>query len=75
MDFGLNVNHPMDKIGSLTVTTQRQDVEMVRFLVRKGANANDQYWIPNDTILARAASLPSLEILNLLLKYGAKIQG
>jgi len=76
MDFGLSVNHPMDKIGSpLTVAIQRQDVEMVRFLLSKGADANDQYWIPNDTVLARAASLPSLEILTLLLEHGAKIQG
>ncbi len=66
----------MDKIGSpLTVAIQRQDVDMVRFLLSKGADPNDQYWIPNDTVLARAASLPSQEILNLLLEQGAKIQG
>jgi ankyrin repeat protein len=76
LDFGLSVNHPLDKIGSpLTIAIQRQDVEMVRFLLRKGADANDQYWIPNDTVLARAASLPSLEILTLLLEYGAEIEG
>lgn len=76
MDFGLSVNHPMDKIGSpLTVAIQRQDVEMVRFLLSKGADANDEYWIPNDTVLARAASLPSLAILALLLEHGAKVAG
>ncbi|KAJ5096121.1 hypothetical protein NUU61_005477 [Penicillium alfredii] len=76
MDFGLPINHPMDKIGSpITVAIQRQDVEMVRFLLSKGADANDQYWIPNDTVLARAASLPSLEIVTLLLKHGADVQG
>ncbi|KAH8422609.1 ankyrin repeat domain-containing protein [Aspergillus melleus] len=75
LDFGLCVNHPMDKIGSpLTVAIQRQDVEMVRFLLSKGADANDQYWIPNDTVLARAASLPSLEIMTLLLEHGASVQ-
>ncbi|OJJ01788.1 hypothetical protein ASPVEDRAFT_83315 [Aspergillus versicolor CBS 583.65] len=75
MDFGLCVHHPMDKIGSpLTVAIQRQDVEMVRFLLSKGADANDQYWIPNETVLARAASLPSLEIMTLLLEYGANVQ-
>ena len=74
MDFGLRINHPMDKIGSpLTVAIQRQDVEMVRFLLSKGADANDQYWISNDTVLARAKSHPSLEILTLLLEHGAKI--
>ena len=76
LDFGLNVNHNIEKIGSpLTVVVQRQDVEMVRFLLSKGADANEQYWIPNDSVLARAASLPSLEILALLLEHGAKIQG
>ncbi|XHG07054.1 hypothetical protein AWENTII_010220 [Aspergillus wentii] len=75
MDFGLPVNHPMDKIGSpLTVAIQRQDVEMVRFLLSKGADANDIYWIPFDSVLARAASLPSLEIVNLLLQHGANVQ-
>ena len=75
LDFGLNVNHPMDKIGSpLTVAIQRQDVEMVRFLLSKGADANDQYWIPFDSVLERAAYLPSLEIVTLLLEYGANVQ-
>ncbi|CRG83926.1 hypothetical protein PISL3812_01282 [Talaromyces islandicus] len=76
MDFGLSVNHPMDKIGSpLTVAIQRQDVEMVRFLLGKGADANDMYWIPPDTVLARAASLSSLEVMALLLEHGATIEG
>ncbi|KAJ6135022.1 hypothetical protein N7512_000182 [Penicillium capsulatum] len=74
MDFGLSVNYPMDKIGSpLTVVIQRQDVEMARFLLSKGADANDSYWIPFESVLSRAASLPSLEIVTLLLKYGADI--
>lgn len=76
MDFGLSVNHPIDKIGSpLTVAIQRQDIKMVQFLLSRGADADDQYWIPNDTVLARAAYLPSLEILTLLLEHCAEIQG
>lgn len=75
MDFGLSVHHLMDKIGTpITVAIRRQDLEMVRFLLSKGADPNDQYWIPNDTVLARAAYLPSLKIVALLLEHGANVQ-
>lgn len=72
----MSVHYIMDKTGSpLTVAILRKDVKMVRFLLSKGANANDTYWLPPETVLARAAKLPSLEIMKLLLEHGAKIEG
>lgn len=76
LDAGMDVDHEIDKIGTpLGVAILRQNVEMVRFLLGKGANANEIGWMPPITFLARAASRPSLDILIALLDHGAKIAG
>lgn len=76
MDFGLSIHHILDKTGTpITLAVYRQDVEMVRFLLSKGANPNDFTWVCWQTVLSCAASLPSVEILSLLLGNGGKIQG
>ena len=76
MDFGLGVDHEIDKMGSpLSIAIREEKVDMVRFLLEKGADPNGMYWIPPETFLIKAASLPSSNILKSLLDYGAKLQG
>ncbi|KAF2018278.1 ankyrin [Aaosphaeria arxii CBS 175.79] len=75
IDYGLHVDHQMDKIGSpLAVAIINNNVELVQFLLSKGADPNDMYWIPQDTFLSAAAALPSTEILTLLLDHGADVE-
>lgn len=76
LDAGMKVDHQIDKIGTpLGVAILRQSVEMVTFLLDKGANANEIGWMPPISFLARAASLPSRDILIALLDHGAKSSG
>ncbi|KAK2596105.1 hypothetical protein QQS21_006452 [Conoideocrella luteorostrata] len=76
LDAGMMIDHQMDKIGPpLGVAITSQSIEMVKFLLNKGANANNVGWIPPVTFLARAAALPSRDILIALLEHGAEIPG
>ncbi|CAG9981814.1 unnamed protein product [Clonostachys byssicola] len=47
----------------------------VNFLLEKGADVNVMLWIPPWSFLAHAATLPSIDILNALLDYRAKLPG
>ncbi|KAG6037307.1 hypothetical protein E4U41_005208 [Claviceps citrina] len=76
LDAGMMVDHEMDKMGPpLGVAITDQNVAMVDFLLGKGANANAVNWIPPRTFLARAAALPSTDIVVALLEHGARVQG
>ena len=74
MDFGLHVDHNIDKVGTpLGLAVLCQKADMVRFLLSKGADPNGMYWIPPDVYLVEAASLASPDILNTLLDHGADV--
>ncbi|KAH8656102.1 ankyrin repeat-containing domain protein [Tricladium varicosporioides] len=49
--------------------------ESAEFLLRKGANPNGCYIFEKDTFLGRAAANPTSDMLNLLVQYGARLQG
>ena len=76
LDFGMEVDHEIDKVGApLSIAINCQKVELVRFLLGKGADPNGMYWIPPEVYLVKAASLPEPDILNLLLDHGAEVEG
>ena len=49
--------------------------EKTQFLLSKGVNPNSWGFLPEDTLLSRAARYPSVENVNLLLEYGAQVPG
>ncbi|CEJ93649.1 hypothetical protein VHEMI09225 [[Torrubiella] hemipterigena] len=76
LDAGMHVDQEIDKVGTpLSLAIATQNVEMVRFLLGRGANANGMEWLPPVTFLARAASFKSQQILLSLLDHGAKVHG
>ncbi|GAO15342.1 hypothetical protein UVI_02010090 [Ustilaginoidea virens] len=76
IDAGMHVDHNMDKIGSpLSMAIRTQSLEMVKFLLDRGANANEMLWIPHITLLALAAEQPCQDILAAMLEHGAKLSG
>lgn len=76
LDAGMHVDQEIDKVGTpLSLAIATQNVEMVRFLLERGADANGMEWLPPVTFLARAASFKSQEILLALLDHGAKVDG
>jgi hypothetical protein len=76
MDFGMPVDLIMDKVGTpLSVAIPNGKHELVRFLLAKGANPNDQFWISFEPFLMRAASLPKPDIMVALLDNGARMKG
>ncbi len=76
MDFGLTPDHEIDKMGSpLGIAIRGEKVDMVRFLLEKGADPNGMYWIPPESFLLKAASLNSPDIMKALQDHGAKLKG
>ncbi|VUC32100.1 unnamed protein product [Clonostachys rosea] len=76
LDAGMPVDYNMEKIGApLVHAITLQSLEMVKFLLEKGANVNGMLWIPCWSFLAHAATFPSIDILNELLSHEAKLPG
>jgi ankyrin repeat protein len=74
IDSGMALDHIVERIGSpLGIAIINNRVDLVRFLLEKGANPNQQYEFPFVSLLNKAASIGSLPIMQLLLDHGAVI--
>ncbi|PVH96603.1 ankyrin [Periconia macrospinosa] len=75
MDFGLEVDYMVDKVGTLLcIALCARKLDMVRFLLEKGADPNDRLWFFTP-FLMKAASLPEPDIMVALLEHGAELKG
>ncbi|KAF2276883.1 ankyrin [Westerdykella ornata] len=76
LDAGLAVDHEVDRVGTpLGIAIINRKLELIRFLLAKGADPNGMYWVPPITFLHMAAELGSTTIMELLLDHGAVVQG
>jgi cytochrome c551/c552 len=76
LDSGLGLNHQIERMGSpLGIAIRFGKIDLIRFLLAKGADPNDQYAFPPISLLNQAALLRSTAIMQLLLDYGAAVEG
>jgi ankyrin repeat protein len=76
MDAGLKLNHPVERLGSpLGIAILYQNLDLIRFLLAKGADPNNYYPFPCISLLHQAALLRSTVIIRLLLDHGATMRG
>lgn len=75
-DHGMSVDINLERaISPLAEAVARNQPELTKFLLSKGANPEQHYTFDKDTILGAAARLPKPEILTMLLDHGARIEG
>ena len=72
LDAGLSPNFELGQAGNL-LSSSLHSTELVKLLLEKGADPNGQYL--SQTYVARAAALPTVDVLNLLVKHGARLEG
>lgn len=76
LDAGLGLNHAVERLGSpLGIALLRRNMDLIRFLLTKGADPNNVYQFPPISLLHQAALCRSIDIMQLLLDHGATIQG
>jgi hypothetical protein len=72
VEQGHNVNHALgDGETALTSAVRGGHVDIVRFLLAKGADVNQQNWLSNRTPLMLAANSGDTEMIKVLLEHGA----
>ncbi|KAL8652122.1 MAG: hypothetical protein Q9210_002873 [Variospora velana] len=81
-EAGLDVNHYLEFVGDiLKAAVDRGNIELVKYLVGRGADPNsDRCAVHGDTIAVTAAivddrNIHSVEMLRVLFEHGAKIEG
>ncbi|KAJ4376860.1 hypothetical protein N0V86_006296 [Didymella sp. IMI 355093] len=76
MDAGLKLNHEVERLGSpLGIAIGHGKLDLVRFLLAKGANPNNEIGFPPVSLLHQAALRRSTVIMQLLLDHGATMPG
>ena len=76
MDVGLPLNHAVERLGSpLGIAILYQNLDLVRFLLARGADPNSYYPFPRISLLQQAALLQSMVIMRLLINHGATMRG
>ena len=76
LDAGLGLDHQVERIGSpLGIAILWGQLDLIRFLLAKGADPNGPYAFPPISFLNQAALLRSTTIMQLLLDHGAAVQG
>jgi ankyrin repeat protein len=74
-DYGMSANYNLDRAISPLARAIGRKIDFAHFLLRKGANPNGRYIFEKDTFLGAAAIQPALDMLNLLIQFGARLQG
>ncbi|KAN0098923.1 ankyrin repeat protein [Hyaloscypha variabilis] len=74
-DYGMSANYNLDRAISPLARVIGRKIDFTRFLLQKGANPNGRYIFEKDTFLGAAARLPTPDMLNLLIQFGARLQG
>jgi hypothetical protein len=76
IDAGLGLNHEVEHMGSpLGIAITNGKLDLIRFLLAKGADPNNLYPSPRVSLLYMAALCRSTVIMQLLLDHGATIRG
>lgn len=76
VSHGLDINHVVPWYGDvLIVACQSGDISWARFCLENGADANLHMVDDSKYALTATAESSTIEIANLLLQYGAKLQG
>lgn len=76
LDYGLDADCNLERaITPLACAVPLELLEMTAFLLSKGANPNRYSLSFDDMLLAIAAGFESLDIFNLLLEHGARLEG
>jgi len=72
---GMSADHDLDRAGNLISIAifSLQSVALTKFLLENGAPPDGQYLY--QSFIAKAASEPTSELLSLLIKHGASLQG
>jgi len=74
-DAGMSADYDLDKAGNLisVAICSLESIKLTEFLLESGASPNGQYLY--QTFIAKAASQPTSELLGLLLRHGATLEG
>jgi hypothetical protein len=76
LDAGLGLDHAVERLGSpLGIALLHRKLDLIRFLLTKGADPNNVYQFHPTSLLHQAALGRSPDIMQLLLDYGATMQG
>ena len=73
--YGMSANHNLDRAISPLAFAIGQENDFAHFLLQNGANPNGRYIFEKDTFLGAAARRPTPDMLNLLVQFGARLQG
>ena len=75
-EYGMEPDFNLERaINTTARAIANNHVDLVEFFLSQGAKPTGRYLQPEDTYLGNAAALPAIEMLKLLIKNGAKLEG
>jgi hypothetical protein len=76
LDAGLGLNHAVERLGSpLGIALLHRKLDLMRFLLTKGADPNNVYQFHPTSLLHQAALSRSTDMMQLLLDHSATMHG